>query len=160
MSIYETPTAQVEQNGQKFARKGNKTLAVLIGFAVDFGLTIVGSTVATYLVAAMLLKQGVGADQLEQQVALYWPTVMGSPLGYGLMVFGTFTSFLGAYLAARFANDREYVIATVLALISIGFSLGMASPSEGAMHWALSGVGVAVIYLGAYTHVRAKRGGE
>ncbi len=156
MSAYQTPAAEVEDQDQKSARRGSKILALVVGFAVDFGLTMVGSTVVSFMVAGMLLKQGVAPNQLEAQMQAYWPTVMSSPLGYGLILFGTFTSFLGAYLAARIANHREYAIVTVLAVISLGLSLAMESPLAGALHWLLTLVGVGVIYLGAYVHVRGK----
>ncbi|RLU01841.1 hypothetical protein [Ketobacter sp.] len=150
--LYESPKSIVGD-----VRKGNLFLAIIIGVVVDFGLTLVAGGVLGSIIGFALLEQGIPASQLEAEIDRTLPAVMDSAMGYGFTAIGLFASFLGAFLAAKYSNHKEYTVATVLAVIALLVSWLVEDASSSALkHYTLVVLGVAVIYLGARTHVRGK----
>jgi hypothetical protein len=150
-NVYKAPEAVITET-----RKGNKLVAVIIGVAVDFGLTSIGGVVLGVVIGVILGKQGIPPSQIQLEMQKRMPEIMSSELGYAFIAFGTFASFLGSYLAARYSNDREYIIASTLAVISVGVAFSVEKQTTELVHGLLTFLGVAVIYIGAYVHVRKK----
>jgi len=129
---------------------------IVIGVVVDLGLTGVGGAILGGVIGFMLIKQGVAPGELEQRINDAMPAIMSTYVGYGFMVFGLFASFLGGYVGARFANQKEYLIAGVLSLVSVSLTVySDASYYSPLAKYSLMMVGIAVIFLGA--HLSARR---
>jgi hypothetical protein len=137
------------------ARPRSTPLAILLGFVVDVGGTMVFSVVAATVASILLVSGGVAPEDLGRAFAES-PTFQLVGLAGGL----TCTA-LGGYVAARFANRSEYATAFAVGLASLVFGEAMVLFSgQGTALWVRLAGDVLVIpaaLLGG--HLRAMQKG-
>jgi len=156
MDAYKAPESTVAEE-----QKGSKIKAIVVGMLIDYGLTIVASVVAGVVLSAIFVNQGVVDSELEQKVTTALISHEFPLISYPLIVFCMFASFLGGYYAAKIANDKEYILAGVLSVMTI--LLSILNSNAGYSLFESIGylvVNVAVIFLGAFVHVRNKNATE
>ena len=96
-------------------RSRSTPLAILLGFAVDIGGTMVFSVVAATVASILLVSGGVGPEDLGRALAESSAFQLVSLAG------GLSCTALGGYVAARFANRSEYATAFAVGLASFVF---------------------------------------
>lgn len=150
--FYTSPTATVGDE-----RKGNKLVALAVGIAIDMGLSTGAGVVLSLVVMGMLMRDNAPIGDMEQRINDVMPAVMNSPLGYGFTAVGMLASLLGAYVCARIANDREYVLAGVLALVAVLVFAIMRDETLSALaEGTLLAINIGAIFLGTWLHARKK----
>jgi hypothetical protein len=97
------------------ARPRSTPLAILLGFVVDVGGTMVFSMVAATVASILLVSGGVGPEDLGRALADSATFQLVSLTG------GLSCTALGGYVAARFANRSEYATAFAVGLASLVF---------------------------------------
>ena len=150
--VYSAPDSELAP-----PKKGKKWVAVIVGLVVDYGLSTLSGAILGVVLTFRLLKQHVPKEQVQALLAQQIADIMHSPLGYGLSALGLFFTFLGSYLAARIANDKEYWIASILVFFSVLMFLrtGHGYYADW-IRYSLFFVNVGIIYLGAFVHVSHK----
>lgn len=137
---YEAPTTLVGEE-----KRRNVFLAVLIGLVVDFGLTlIIGISIAFALNAS---SDPSASGEIEINL-------VGE---YLITIVGLLCAFIGSFVACKFANQKEYIIAGVLSLIGVWFAFDYEGMHIGeTVHYASLVVLVAFVFLGAFINIRRK----
>jgi hypothetical protein len=97
------------------SRERSTPLAVLLGFAVDVGGTMVFSVVAATVASILLVSGGVGPEELGRALA------ESSTFQLVGLAGGLTCTALGGYVAARLANRSEYATAFAVGLASLVF---------------------------------------
>jgi hypothetical protein len=97
------------------ARVRSTPLAILLGFVVDIGGTLVFSVVAATIASILLVSGGAGPDDLGRALA------ESSTFQLVGLAGGLTCTALGGYVAARFANRSEYATAFAVGLASLAF---------------------------------------
>jgi hypothetical protein len=97
------------------ARARSTPLAILLGFAVDVGGTMVYSVVAATIASVLLVSGGVAPENLGEALA------ESSMFQLAGLAGGLICTVLGGYVAARFANRSEYATAFAVGLASLVF---------------------------------------
>ena len=94
-------------------------LAILLGFLVDIGGTMVFSVVAATVASISLVQSGVGTEDLGR--------ALGESATFQVvgLAGGLLCTVLGGYVAARFANRGEYATAFAVGLASLVFGEAM-----------------------------------
>jgi hypothetical protein len=100
-------------------RPRSTPLAILLGFIVDIGGTMVFSVVTVTVASLLLVSGGTGPEGLGEALAQS-ATFQLVGLAGGLACTG-----LGGYVAARFANRGEYATAFAVGLASLVFGEAM-----------------------------------
>ena len=150
--VYSAPGSELSR-----PKKGNKWIAIIVGVAVDYGLSTLSGMILGVVLTFRLLRQGMPQSEVQAHLAQQVGDVMHSGLGYGLSAMGLLFTFLGSYLAARIANDKEYRVATILVAVSVVMFLRNGNTYFPAwLHYCLFVLNTSVIYLGAYFHVSNK----
>jgi hypothetical protein len=150
MNPYSPPEARVADPPPKPA---SAVKAVLLGFFVDVGGSIVSSLVLTIGYAFVLASQG--RSQAEIQDTLQ--TGSDSGAGFALAaVVGCACSVLGGYVCARVSRRADYRLGAVLAALSVTAGLLLGGGGYSAAGNVLMGaVTFACVLLG--THYGARR---
>jgi hypothetical protein len=110
---YRPPSAPVKDPQSE--RPRSTPLAILLGFVVDVGGTMVFSVIAATVASILLFSGGTAPEALGQALEES-ATFKALSLAGGLMC-----TALGGYVAARFANRSEYATAFAVGLASFVF---------------------------------------
>lgn len=142
---YQPPNADVNRAD---AAPGSLPKAVLTGVGIDIGGTILMSFLATVVMVGLLASEG--RSESEIQSSLGGLDVFS---GFGLMlsIAGLAMSFIGGYWCAKIANRTTYLAPTLMAAVSLVYSLVFGS---GQTSWpvtlALIAISIVAIYVGAW----------
>lgn len=163
-STYSTPNSTVKR-----PRRGNKFVALVVGFGFKFGSEIAFGAITGIVIGYMLADAGVSPDNLQfrlnQDIPAFFNSVRGQIIFSLVSVFG---SFLGGYFCARIANDKEFLLATILAVIPIvinilvglylvdGSTVGSAVTMSPILSMAIYFITALTVFLGTYAHVSGK----
>jgi ABC-type glycerol-3-phosphate transport system permease component len=101
------------------AQRRSTPLAILLGFLVDIGGTMVFSVVAATVASILLVQGGLGPEDLGRALA---ESTLFQAVG---LAGGLTCTMLGGYVAARFANRGEYATAFAVGLASLVFGEAM-----------------------------------
>ena len=136
--VYEPPlTGAVELT------KRNVFVAVIIGIVVDFGLSLL----LAFGLAIGVHKSGGLSDGEDDPSNLV--------LEYLLLFIGLSCAFIGSFVACRFANQKEYIIAAVLSFIGVWWGYEYEGTNVTiTMHYISLCVLVLLVFLPAYTNKR------
>jgi hypothetical protein len=105
--------------------------AILIGAAIDIGGTLSASLMIGAVAAIVLLIQGVPPDRMTE-VLRSDSRILLAGFAYGLVF-----SFLGAFVAARLAGQREltHAVATTAICVPLGLTLFLLGVGGDAPAW-------------------------
>lgn len=155
-NTYQPPKANLYMPDTK---RGSPLKAVLLGALVD----IVGSAVAGILMGIIygliLASSGMPPDAAMEKLS---HISSGSPLSVIGIVVGSLVTLYAGYLCAKIANHREYVIVSVLGVISVSFGFLTALLHDTPTYDLLEKILLSLltffcVYLGAWLHVRTKK---
>ncbi|MCD6060993.1 MAG: rph [Moraxellaceae bacterium] len=131
---YSTPKGQVCLGTE--IPQGSAVKAVLLGFAVDFGATMLLGMLVTIPIFMRLLSAEVTPEEMEVQVLA--SLSLKTPLGLALEAAGVLFSALGAYVCGRVANRGEMPLAAMVALLSILVDLALSQNLTAVQHVVLA----------------------
>lgn len=114
---YRPPGAPVRDPRSSQSRPA--PLAILLGFIVDVGGTMVFSLTAGIVASMLLVSEGMAPEDLPQALGQSVTFQLSSLAG------GLACTVLGGYVAARFANRSEYATAFAVGLASLVFGEAM-----------------------------------
>lgn len=120
--------------------------AVLLGFAVDFGGSMIGGVIYAFVWAMWLAMHGASPGVL--QTTLMNPR-MDSAYMIGALLLGASFSFLGGLLCARLSRRTDFRLGLILAGLSAGAGVLMSLQSRPiGEHAFLATLTVGAILLG------------
>lgn len=156
-SPYKPPATHVEDAPRP---PGSPFVAVLLGFVVDVGGTLLTGILLT--VVFTLLRAGQGGSTADVEAAL---TALSSDTTFMVVsgIVGLSFSVLGGYVCARVARRNEYRLAGVQAIVTmlVGYALGGGTLELG-YEAALTILSIAAVFAGAargrrYNELRQRR---
>jgi hypothetical protein len=154
---YKPPATPVEDAPRP---PGSPIVAVLVGFVVDVGGTLLTGILFTVVFSILRASQGGSATDIETALA-----DLSSDTGFMVAsgIVGLSFSVLGGYVCARIARRNEYRLAGVQALVTtfVGYSLGGGTLELG-YEAALTILSIAAVFAGAargrrYNELRQRR---
>ena len=141
---YKPPATPVEDAPRP---PGSPFVAVLVGFVVDVGGTLLAGILFTFVFAILRASQGGSAADVETALA-----DLSSDTGFMVVsgIVGLSFSVLGGYVCARIARRNEYRLAGVQALVTtfVGYALGGGTLELG-YEAALTILSIAAVFAGA-----------
>lgn len=99
---------------------GNEIKALVVGFVVDIGGTIVASLVLSSIYAISLVSDGLDETQIREAME---NIPLDSWFSIVSIVVGAALSVLGGFVCARIARATDYRLGVILALCSSFFGL-------------------------------------
>jgi hypothetical protein len=155
---YKPPATPVEDAPRP---PGSPFVAVLVGFAVDVGGTLLTGVLFAVVFALLRASRGGSTAGVDATLA-----DLSSDTGFMIVsgVVGLSFSVLGGYVCARIARRNEYRLAGVQAFVTtlVGYALGGAGTLELGYEAALTILSVVAVFAGAargrgYNELRQRR---
>lgn len=149
---YSAPKATVDDRS---GIQGSSVKAVLFGFLVDFGGSLVAGVLLSIIYAVILVESHADQGIIEKELS-HVETL--SAFGMVLSGAGLICSFFGGYVCALYSRRKVYRDAAILAAISVGSAnLMLDDIYTDAEDVVLMVLTLLAIFLGAFSWRRSNR---